>query len=108
MSSPVVPLSRVKVKPHHLQTAGSYREPSFGSRVKVRHVTDDYRFLEELGTGAFSVVRKAVRKTDELTVAVKCVDRTKLSHSERDNLKREIEIIQEILHVSLPDRCLTA
>ena len=51
-----------------------------------------------LGSGAFSVVKKAVRKSDGLVVAIKCITRSKLNHHEVENLKREVDIMREFKH----------
>ena len=50
------------------------------------------------GSGAYSVVRKGMRKSDRLIVAVKCIQRHRLSHTEMDNLRREIDIMRELKH----------
>jgi serine/threonine protein kinase len=50
------------------------------------------------GSGAFSVVKKAVRRSDGLVVAIKCITRAKLSHSEMKNLEREVKIMREFHH----------
>ena len=43
-------------------------------------------------------MRKGRRKSDGLVVAIKCIQRHKLKHSEVENLKREVEIMREIVH----------
>ena len=50
------------------------------------------------GSGAFSVVRKAVRKSDGVIAAVKCIQRGRLSHADLENLKREIDIMASLKH----------
>jgi serine/threonine protein kinase len=107
--SPVIPLSRIAVRPQHLHTAGSFRD-SFQKTPEdkdLRKVTDDYELGKKLGTGAYSVVRRAVRRRDGLVVAIKCVDRTKLNHTELENLTREVSIMQEFLHREVTPKPLT-
>lgn len=44
------------------------------------------------------MVRKAKRKSDGLVAAIKCINRTRLSHSDMDNLRREIDIMMTLQH----------
>lgn len=65
---------------------------------KRRSCAETYTFGETLGEGAFSVVKKATRNADGKVFAVKCIQRSKLSKAETDNLRREIDIMRELNH----------
>jgi hypothetical protein len=67
-------------------------------RLDARRCEDKYTLGETLGEGAFSVVRKATRKSDGAVFAVKCIQRAALSALEVANLRREIDIMRELQH----------
>jgi len=71
---------------------------SVDAKPRIRHCREEYTFGQTLGEGAFSVVKKATRCSDGKVFAIKCIQRTKLSKVEEDNLQREIEIMREINH----------
>ena len=54
--------------------------------------------FEPLGEGAFSTVKRGVKRDDGAVVAVKCVQRKALNPREVANLEREVTILQEIYH----------
>ena len=59
----------------------------------------DFVLSEKLGQGTYATVYKGYRKGDTReVVAVKCIERKRLSKSSRDNLVREIEILKGINH----------
>jgi calcium/calmodulin-dependent protein kinase I len=70
-------------------------------------ITDNYDIKEEVGKGAFSVVKLAVNKKTGEKVAVKIINKTKAS-SEADakRLQTEVEILKKVKHpniISLKD-----
>jgi calcium/calmodulin-dependent protein kinase I len=65
--------------------------------AETGNIRDKYIIGEELGRGGFSIVFKAVRKSDEEKVAVKIVQKT-LIREDIKLLKREIEIMKTVNH----------
>jgi len=71
--------------------------------VHARSLASAYQLMEQLGTGGFSVVRKAVRKEDGVAVAVKTLDK-RGAHGVGDTLellRNEINVmalIEERIH----------
>ena len=51
-----------------------------------------------LGQGCFGTVLKATTKSNGTEVAIKIIDKKKLSHAELENLLRELKIMQNINH----------
>lgn len=43
--------------------------------IKVTNIKDDYKFDKVLGEGSYAIVRKAIRKSDNLEVAVKIIEK---------------------------------
>lgn len=93
-----------------MQAPKLHTQLSFEAIPDSRKMKDEYTLGQTLGSGAFSVVKKAVRKSDGLVVAIKCITRAKLSHSEVKNLEREVRIMREFHHphgqlinISLPN-----
>mmetsp|Transcript_20193 Transcript_20193/g.20293 ORF Transcript_20193/g.20293 Transcript_20193/m.20293 type:complete len:413 (-) Transcript_20193:169-1407(-) len=64
-----------------------------------------YDLKEELGRGAFSVVRKGVHKETSTVVAVKCVDRNNLPQEDEDSLRTEVSILRDLDHHNIV-KCL--
>lgn len=63
---------------------------------------DDYEFIQVLGQGIFSVVRKAICLKSGAIVAIKSYDKAKCKiHAQHINIKQEIEIMQKTSHKNL-------
>lgn len=62
---------------------------------------DDYDLKEKVGSGAYSVVFKSVRKSDDKYVAIKIVNRTSIRLEERESLNRESLILKSIHHPTI-------
>jgi len=62
------------------------------------NIRDIYDFGDELGRGAFAVVRYATHKKSKRKYAVKIIDKKNLGESHAISLKREIEIMQQVNH----------
>ena len=60
---------------------------------KGENVMDFYKFEEELGSGSFAIVRRAVSKQTGDEVAVKIIDRKQLEDDDELSLQNEIEIL---------------
>lgn len=57
-----------------------------------------YKFKETLGSGTFAKVKKAVRRSDKMTVAVKIIDKAVLEKRDLDSLHEEVEIMNKVDH----------
>eukprot|EP01098_Paradermamoeba_levis_P000848 TRINITY_DN10980_c0_g1_i2.p1 TRINITY_DN10980_c0_g1~~TRINITY_DN10980_c0_g1_i2.p1 ORF type:complete len:145 (-),score=56.79 TRINITY_DN10980_c0_g1_i2:157-531(-) len=64
-------------------------------------VLDQYELGEELGSGAFSVVRLGTKKDTKEMVAVKVISKKNLGKGHEKNLKMEIEILQKVRHPNI-------
>ena len=87
-------IPRTGDRPAPIYTTASYRPCTAHARL----IHDEYTLGDKLGSGAFSVVKKGVRKATGEVVAVKIVKRGGLSKVEAENLSREIAIMREIRH----------
>eukprot|EP01091_Cochliopodium_minus_P019036 TRINITY_DN786_c0_g1_i1.p1 TRINITY_DN786_c0_g1~~TRINITY_DN786_c0_g1_i1.p1 ORF type:complete len:477 (-),score=152.34 TRINITY_DN786_c0_g1_i1:100-1530(-) len=65
------------------------------------NVRDIYDFGEELGRGAFAVVRYATHKKSKRRYAVKIIDKKNLGESHAVSLKREIDIMEKVAHPNI-------
>jgi len=66
-----------------------------------KHFKKEYKVGEEIGSGAFSVVRKGShRKTGE-EYAIKIITKAKLKEDDEIALKQEIEILQDMHHENI-------
>ncbi|XP_020861719.1 calcium/calmodulin-dependent protein kinase type II subunit gamma isoform X19 [Phascolarctos cinereus] len=63
--------------------------------------TDDYQLYEELGKGAFSVVRRCVKKTSTQEYAAKIINTKKLSARDHQKLEREARICRLLKHPNI-------
>lgn len=69
-----------------------------GNKLKRDEVTKFYDFKEQLGTGSFATVKKAVRKADGKLFAVKMIKKSKLTDEELAVVHDEVEIMHKIHH----------
>ena len=61
----------------------------------------DFVEMSKLGSGAYSTVLKAKRKTDGKIYALKKVFLTKLSQKEKENALNEVRILASISHPNI-------
>ena len=61
----------------------------------------DYELGPRLGSGSFAVVWLATHRSSGLKVAIKEIDKKKLSPKVRDNLLKEISILSTIDHPNI-------
>jgi serine/threonine protein kinase len=64
----------------------------------TRSYDEEYHTLEELGTGAFSVVKKCKRKINGHLAAVKIIDKRQTSEGDLEALQEEISILMSMKH----------
>ncbi|XP_037836544.1 calcium/calmodulin-dependent protein kinase type II subunit gamma isoform X14 [Kryptolebias marmoratus] len=63
--------------------------------------TDEYQLYEELGKGAFSVVRRCVKKSSGQEYAAKIINTKKLSARDHQKLEREARICRLLKHSNI-------
>ncbi|XP_059489097.1 calcium/calmodulin-dependent protein kinase type II alpha chain isoform X7 [Neocloeon triangulifer] len=63
--------------------------------------SDNYELKEELGKGAFSVVRRCVQKSTGLEFAAKIINTKKLSARDFQKLEREARICRKLQHPNI-------
>ncbi|XP_069973990.1 calcium/calmodulin-dependent protein kinase type II-like [Penaeus vannamei] len=63
--------------------------------------SDNYELKEELGKGAFSVVRRCVQKATGLEFAAKIINTKKLSARDFQKLEREARICRKLQHPNI-------
>uniref|UniRef100_A0A671MWQ3 calcium/calmodulin-dependent protein kinase n=1 Tax=Sinocyclocheilus anshuiensis TaxID=1608454 RepID=A0A671MWQ3_9TELE len=69
--------------------------------VTSTRFTDEYQLYEELGKGAFSVVRKCVKKSTGQEYAAKIINTKKLSARDHQKLEREARICRLLKHPNI-------
>ncbi|XP_046887842.1 calcium/calmodulin-dependent protein kinase (CaM kinase) II gamma 1 isoform X6 [Hypomesus transpacificus] len=69
--------------------------------VTSTRFTDDYQLYEELGKGAFSVVRRCVKKSSGQEYAAKIINTKKLSARDHQKLEREARICRLLKHPNI-------
>ncbi|KAI3382656.1 hypothetical protein SNEBB_005399 [Seison nebaliae] len=84
------------------------------SHVHDTHISfnEEYILLEEIGKGAFSVVKKCQHKASRIDYAAKIINRKRLNSRELQKLEREARICRQLdhtnivrLHQSIPEEC---
>lgn len=83
-----------------IQDLDNTPQPSSSSGMRFEEL---YRLKGVLGTGAYSTVREGyhTRSNNDMTYAVKCVNRKKLSEEDEAALLDEVAILQEMKHVHI-------
>ncbi|XP_058652746.1 calcium/calmodulin-dependent protein kinase type II subunit gamma isoform X22 [Onychostoma macrolepis] len=69
--------------------------------VTSTRFTDEYQLYEELGKGAFSVVRRCVKKSTGQEYAAKIINTKKLSARDHQKLDREARICRLLKHPNI-------
>jgi len=71
------------------------------SQVPCSKFTDNYELKEELGKGAFSVVKRCVQRHTGLEFAAKIINTKKLSARDFQKLEREARICRKLQHPNI-------
>lgn len=78
------------------------------SREDLTKLSDEFIFAKKydltediLGKGNYAVVKLARKRHDQLKVAVKCIDTSDISESERKMIEREVAIYRSLDHPSI-------
>ncbi|XP_065216268.1 calcium/calmodulin-dependent protein kinase type II alpha chain isoform X2 [Planococcus citri] len=71
------------------------------STAPCTRFSDNYELKEELGKGAFSVVRRCVQKATALEFAAKIINTKKLSARDFQKLEREARICRKLQHPNI-------
>lgn len=71
---------------------------SVGQDISNQSVEDIYNVGDELGRGAFSVVRRGIKKTSGEKVALKFIEKKFVKKKHIEQLRREIDIMQKVSH----------
>lgn len=74
---------------------------SSGQDIAGGNVDDVYTVGEELGRGAFSVVKKGIRKADSEKVALKFIEKKFVKKKHIEQLRREIDIMKKVNHTNV-------
>ena len=69
--------------------------------VVTTRFSDNYELKEELGKGAFSIVRRCVQKSTGLEFAAKIINTRKLSTRDFQKLEREARICRKLNHPNI-------
>ncbi|KAH7637894.1 calcium/calmodulin-dependent protein kinase type ii alpha chain [Dermatophagoides farinae] len=72
-----------------------------GQPIATTRFSDNYDLKEELGKGAFSVVRRCVQKSTCLEFAAKIINTKKLSSRDFQKLEREARICRKLNHPNI-------
>ncbi|XP_023319910.1 calcium/calmodulin-dependent protein kinase type II delta chain [Eurytemora carolleeae] len=71
------------------------------SQVPCSKFTDNYELKEELGKGAFSIVKRCVQRHTGLEFAAKIINTKKLSARDFQKLEREARICRKLQHPNI-------
>ncbi|CAF3336413.1 unnamed protein product [Rotaria socialis] len=75
--------------------------PVSNSIVISTRFTDEYDLKEELGKGAFSIVRRCIQKSSAQEFAAKIINTKKLSSRDHQKLDREARICRQLKHPNI-------
>uniref|UniRef100_A0A8C3VI86 calcium/calmodulin-dependent protein kinase n=1 Tax=Catharus ustulatus TaxID=91951 RepID=A0A8C3VI86_CATUS len=97
---PVCPLGRPRLAVHGRR---SHRRPPvlMMASTPCTRFTDEYQLFEELGKGAFSVVRRCMKITTGQEYAAKIINTKKLSARDHQKLEREARICRLLKHPNI-------
>lgn len=64
----------------------------------MEKVEDFYKFEEELGRGAYAIVKKALHRETGARYAIKIIDKKNLEEEDESSLHMEVEILSQMDH----------
>uniref|UniRef100_A0A3P9N3L9 calcium/calmodulin-dependent protein kinase n=1 Tax=Poecilia reticulata TaxID=8081 RepID=A0A3P9N3L9_POERE len=79
----------------------AFTSVNMATLVTSTRFTDEYQLYEELGKGAFSVVRRCVKKSTGQEYAAKIINTKKLSARDHQKLEREARICRMLKHPNI-------
>ncbi|KAE8284203.1 Calcium/calmodulin-dependent protein kinase type II subunit gamma [Larimichthys crocea] len=79
----------------------THGQPTMATTATSTRFTDEYQLYEELGKGAFSVVRRCVKKSSGQEYAAKIINTKKLSARDHQKLEREARICRLLKHPNI-------
>ena len=74
---------------------------NFSEETKVPHHLDDYRILDELGSGAFGAVFKVMHKISKKYFVIKKVSLGHLTKAMQQEALVEVKMLQELSHPNI-------
>ena len=72
--------------------------------ITTTRFSDEYELKEELGKGAFSIVKRCIQKSTQLEFAAKIINTKKLSQRDHQKLEREAKICRQLKHSNIGKR----
>jgi len=69
-----------------------------GNKVSKGNIEKQYLFKNQLGKGAFAVVKRAIRKSDAKEFAIKIIKKDNLNSEDLAIVEDEVDIMQKITH----------
>ncbi|CAF3336288.1 unnamed protein product [Rotaria socialis] len=81
--------------------AATNNTPVSNSIATSTRFTDEYDLKEELGKGAFSIVRRCIQKSSGQEFAAKIINTKKLSTRDHQKLEREARICRQLKHPNI-------
>jgi len=75
--------------------------PSIDSSARQKEVEEFYKVGEEIGRGAFSVVKRGVNKQSQEEVAIKFIEKKFVDKQDLVLLAREIDIMKKVDHANV-------
>jgi len=69
--------------------------------ITTTRFSDEYELKDELGKGAFSVVKRCIQKSTQLEFAAKIINTKKLSQRDHQKLEREAKICRQLKHSNI-------
>lgn len=63
--------------------------------------TDEYDLKDELGKGAFSIVKRCIHKASQIEFAAKIINTKKLNQRDHQKLEREAKICRQLKHPNI-------
>lgn len=69
--------------------------------IPTTKFSDEYELKEELGKGAFSIVKRCIQRSTQLEFAAKIINTKKLSQRDHQKLEREAKICRQLKHSNI-------